>query len=167
MNRVDTFSAPWGTLLIATTSLAVGILVGVPIIGLTTGPRGEIPWFILMIMMPLTILLIGILFTIRGYIVTGDTLLVQRLFWNTRVSLANLRSVEADPKSMAKTIRTWGNGGMFCFSGMFRNKKLGSYRAFVTDPKRSVVLKFSDQTIVVTPDRPEEFVARIKAIRNL
>jgi hypothetical protein len=56
---------------------------------------------------------------------------------------------------------------MFCFAGAFHNKKLGSYRAFATDNNRTVILKFSNRTVVVTPDNPEEFVKRIKKFRNL
>jgi hypothetical protein len=151
----------------ATTALSVIILVGIPIVGLTSGPRGEIPWVLLMIVLPLAILCAAMFFIIRGYVVTRDTLFIQRLGWNTKVSLANLRSVEADPEAMSKTIRTGGNGGMFCFAGKFKNKKLGPYRAFVNDPKHAVVLKFTDRTIVVTPDKPAEFVARIREFRNL
>ncbi|MXY98022.1 MAG: hypothetical protein F4Z29_09805, partial [Gemmatimonadetes bacterium] len=36
------------------------------------------------------------------------------------------------------------------------------YRAYATDPKRSVVLKFQSQTVVVSPDRPDDFVASVK-----
>ncbi len=52
---------------------------------------------------------------------------------------------------MKGSIRTFGNGGLFCFSGRFRNRKLGSYRAFATDPKLAVVLRFPDKIVVVTP----------------
>ena len=167
MNTQVRFSAPWGGLLMATSVFSIIILVGVPIIGLTSGPRGEIPWVLLMIVMPLAILFGALFFIIRGYVVTGDTLFVQRLGWSSRVSLTNLRSVEANPQAMARTIRTGGNGGMFCFAGKFKNKLLGPYRAFVTDPKRAVVLKFADQTIVITPGRPEEFVEKIKSLKGL
>jgi len=42
------------------------------------------------------------------------------------------------------------------------NTKLGAYRAYATDPKRSVDLKFRDQTAVVSPDSPDDFVDCIK-----
>jgi hypothetical protein len=65
---------------------------------------------------------------------------------------------------MSYSIRTFGNGGLFSISGLFRNKTLGSYRAYATDPKRAVVLKYKKRTIVVTPDRPDVFAARIESI---
>jgi hypothetical protein len=78
--------------------------------------------------------------------------------------LSGLKSAEVDTEAMSKSIRTCGNGGLFCFAGAFNNNRLGSYRAFATDPKRAVVLRFSDRTVVVTPDQPDDFVMRIKQI---
>ena len=69
---------------------------------------------------------------------------------------------------MSRSIRLFGNGGAFAFSGWFRNRKLGSYRAYATDPARSVVLKFSDhKTIVVTPEPPDAFIAAVKQQQNI
>jgi hypothetical protein len=104
---------------------------------------------------------------IRGYVLTSEPLLVQRFGWNYKLTLAELVSAEVDPKAMDRSIRTFGNGGMFCLAGFFRNNTLGSYCAFATDPKRSVVLKFINRTVVVTPDRPIDFVNRINGLRNL
>lgn len=62
---------------------------------------------------------------------------------------------------MRGSLRLCGNGGMFSFTGWYRNRALGVYRAFVTDLKSTVVLKFAKRTIVVSPERPEEFAAEI------
>jgi hypothetical protein len=51
-----------------------------------------------------------------------------------------------------------GNGGFFCWTGYFRNRRLGSFRALVTDPARCVVLEFSRFKLVVSPEKPEAFV---------
>jgi hypothetical protein len=84
--------------------------------------------------------------TVRGYTVTSDTILVQRLFWTTRLPLAGLQSARFEPEAMRWSIRTFGNGGLFSFTGCFRNKLLGAYRAFVTDPRRAVVLRYSGRS---------------------
>ena len=109
----------------------------------------------------------ALLFTIRGYQISNNTLFVQRLGWRNSVDLSNLRKLEAKPNAMAGSIPTWCNGGLFSFSGKFKNKKLGSYQAFVTDNKNAVVMQFTDKTIVVSPGTPDEFVAIIKNIKNL
>jgi hypothetical protein len=164
MNQQSSFNAPWGRSLKVMTGLSVLILVGISAIGAFAGPHNSLIWIFGMIAMPLSMLSIAALFTIRGYVLTMNALLIQRLLWSSRVGLSDLQSAEADPEAMSGSIRTFGNGGMFCFAGTFSNNRLGSYRAFATDPKRSVMLKFSDRTVVVTPDRPDDFVARINQL---
>ena len=119
------------------------------------GPLGLLPLFIIVGAAP---------FTVRSYTITPDTILVHRLFWNTRVPLAEFQSAQFDPGALRWSIRTCGNGGMYSITGWYWNKRVGAYRAFATDPKRAVILKFSRRTIVVTPDSPEEFVRELSAL---
>ena len=102
-------------------------------------------------------------FMVRGYVVTGTSLLIRRLGWERRLDLSGLTSATVDPDALHRSMRLFGNDGFFAFTGMFRNKKLGVYRAFATDPKRAVVLNFSGKTVVVTPDDPHKFVTVINA----
>lgn len=156
MNR---FGAPWGRSLWIMTLLGTVICLGVSILLLRTiSPfRVNTPQFWLG-MLPLVSVVLAALFAVRGYSVLGDSLFVERLFWSTRLSLTGLQSVEFRPDAVRGSIRTFGNGGFFSFTGYFRNKALGSYRAFVTDPKRIVVLRFSKSAVVLSPDSPEDFV---------
>jgi len=62
---------------------------------------------------------------------------------------------------MQGSLRTFANGGLFAFAGNFHSGDLGAYRAYVTDGMKAVVLKFTDKTIVVSPDDPEEFIAAV------
>jgi hypothetical protein len=164
VNPHTTFNAPWGRSLKVMTGLSVLILVGIPAIGTFAGPHNNPVWIFGMIVIPLSILFFAALFTIRGYVLTIDALLIRRLIWNSSVELSGLQSAAVDAEAMSGSIRTCGNGGMFCFSGTFNNNRLGSYRAFATDPSRSVVLRFSDRTVVVTPDQPDAFIARINQL---
>lgn len=100
-------------------------------------------------------------FAIRGYTVTVDAILVHRLFWTTRLPLAGLASAKVEPDAMRGSIRTFGNGGVFSFTGFYYRRALGNYRAFVTDPHRTVVLRFPKRTVVLSPVAPEEFVHEI------
>ncbi len=150
------YTAPWSTSLIVVSSLATLICVGVAISVAWSGRA----WIALL---PLGIIGGGILFTIRGYTVTPDTLLIHRLLWRTRLPLAGLHSAQVEPEAMRRSIRTFGNGGLYSFTGWFRNTALGAYRAFVTDPHRTVVLHFPTRTVVVSPSAPEDFVDVIRA----
>lgn len=108
--------------------------------------------------LPLALLAGAALFSVRGYAITAEALLIQRLGWTTRIPLADLRSASISPHAMRGSLRLCGNGGLFAFSGLFRHKTLGCYRAWVTDPQRSVVLRFAGRTVVVSPADPAAFI---------
>jgi len=160
------FAAPWGTRLTLTTGLVVGAMVLVVVLAMVTGAYRDAPTFLAMVGLPMGVVAGGALFLVRGYVVTGDAVVVERLGWKSRIDLGDLVSAEADPEAMDRSLRLFGNGGLFCFAGLFRNRKLGSYRAFATDPSRSVVLRFAERTVVVTPEDPAAFVARIAESRG-
>lgn len=106
----------------------------------------------------IAILVLTAAFSVRGFTVRPGELLVHRLGWATKVPLAGLVSVEAEPDATAGSIRLFGIGGAFAFVGKFRNETLGNYRAYVTDPDLCVVLDFGSEKLVVTPDSPARFV---------
>jgi hypothetical protein len=145
------YPAPWSRSLIVISTMATLICVAVAI---TLFWSGRI-WPGLL---PIAIVVVALLFTIRGYTVTPDAILVHRLLWTTRLRLAGLDSAVSKPDAMRRSIRAFGNGGLFSFSGSFRNTAFGAYRAFVTDPHRTVVLHFPTRTIIVSPSAPEDFV---------
>jgi hypothetical protein len=106
------------------------------------------------------LLVLGItaLFCVRGYAIRHRELWIERSFWRTRLPLRDLQRAYADAEAMKGTTRSAGNGGFMAYTGWFRNKKLGSYRAFVTDPARCVVLEFAKRKVVVSPNDPVAFV---------
>jgi hypothetical protein len=158
------FDAPWALPLKLTTTFSVCILVLIPIVGMISGPGGNVIWIASMIALPCAILGAAPFFMIRGYVVTDNSLLVRRLGWSSEISLRNLRSVEVDPEAMRKSIRVFANGGLFCFAGRFRNRKLGTYRAYATAPHLAVVLRFTDRVVVVTPGDPSEFASKVQEL---
>jgi hypothetical protein len=157
--------APWGKLLIGITVFATSICVGVSIaIGLNAsrGPEAE-GVMRAAAALPLLIVIAAAFFTVRGYVVTPDEICVQRLLWSTRFARARLQSAAVDPEALRGSIRLFGNGGLFSFTGLFRSKRLGRYRAFITDPARTVVLRFTDRVVVVSPADPEAFVRDVSS----
>jgi hypothetical protein len=167
MEALARFAAPWGSSLKRMTTATALILTGIALIGIFSGPAGSTSWVWAMVVLPVAMLSVSSLFAIRGYALTAQALIVARPGWSSKIDLCGLVSAEADPGAMDASIRTFGNGGMFCIAGAFHNKKLGSYRAFATDPKRAVVLRFPERTVVVTPDNPEAFVVQVKELRGL
>ncbi len=161
------FKAPWGPWLTGLTLFSTLILVGIPIFSFLNHLTDTRWTTFVLVILPLGIYVGALLFLIRGYILRDHSLLVKRLLWNNHIDLSALRSIEANPAAMSKSIRTFGNGGLFSFSGRFRNKLLGPYRAFATKPKNAVILKFNDRVIVVSPDQPQRFVEEVKTRTGL
>jgi hypothetical protein len=152
------FGAPWSRGIKIVTWCVIVLIVGLAIILPRTVPRKD---FWVAVLIPGAVLLIlGItaLFCVRGYTVRHRELWIQRSFWQTRLPLRELEGAYADAKAMHKCLRSCGNGGFTGITGWFYNKKLGNFRAFITDPARSVVLEFKSRKVVVSPDDPAEFV---------
>lgn len=162
---MKSFRAPWGKPLTWMSAGATVLLLGLPLWqalslkAIITGPL-QIP----LLWMPPLILLGALPFVVRGYTITPEALLIHRLWWHTRIPLHDLDSVEAVPHAMSGAIRTFGNGGLFSFTGWYWSRELRAHRAFVTDPGRTVVMRFKSRVIVVSPDDPESFVKAACAV---
>ncbi len=152
---MSTYNAPWCRALKIVSAVATVILLGVMAL--------PVPGACWVRLFPLAVLAGALPFVVRGYEIREDTLLIRRLFWDTRIGLAGLRSARFDPSAMRGSLRTCGNGGLFSITGWYWNKQLGAYRAYATDMARVVVLTFDKRRIVVTPEDPEAFVQELSA----
>ena len=153
---MKSYDAHWGTSLIVYSSLTTLLIAAIIASMIWRGYHH--PWTIIFLG---AIIGIAVLFTIRGYSITRDAIIVHRLFWNTRLPRAELESAKFDPNATDKSIRTFANGGVFSFSGFYHNHTLGNYRAFLTDPKQTVVLTYPKRTVVISPAQPEDFVREL------
>lgn len=160
------FSAPWGRATRTTSPIAVVILIG-SVVAALAFVRMSVAMQILLAATPILILLGAAAFMIQGYALEEDTLIIQRPGWTTRISLVNLRAATLNPKLMLRSLRIFGNGGLFAFNGLFWNRSLGRYRAYVTDLQKALVLTLADRTIVISPGSPEDFIAQLRARRLL
>ena len=156
------YRATWSTLLRIISAAASLLCVGVAIHerhALATGDFRSLDfWFGLL---PLALLIGAALCTVRGYSITPDAILIHRLCWKTKLSRQGLESAEYQPSILRRSIRTFGNGGFFSFTGWCYNRTLGTFRAYATDINRTVVLRLSGKTIVLTPDEPEKFASEL------
>jgi hypothetical protein len=78
------------------------------------------------------------------------------------VPIDGLQQAWHDPKLMQRSMRLFGNSGLFSITGLFRNAALGNYRAFVTDPARAVAIRLASRVIVVSPADPAALVAALE-----
>ncbi len=114
------------------------------------------------LLLPPLAAVVSALFVVRGYRLSPGELLVDRLFWATRVELAGLTRAVADPSAMKGSLRIFGNGGLYSVTGLFYSSTLGRYRAFVTDQARAVVLFVPSRTVVLSPEDPAAFLQQLR-----
>ncbi len=155
------FGAPWGRALVVISILGAAILVGIPVYMMLQTDAEGVP-LVITTAGCLGLLATCALFTVRGYELREGRLLVRRLLWTTGIDLSGADSVEVDPDAMKGSIRTLGNGGLFSFSGRYRSRRLGSFRALVTNLRDTVVIRLPDRPLVVSPDMPELFAERVR-----
>ena len=160
------FRAPWSAALwvVSLSASAILVAVGLVVILNSEPPAGFKAFLGGIILLTLAA---NALFTVRGYALGHEALYVKRLLWWTGIRLSGLQSVVVGRDACRRSIRLFGNCGLFAFAGLYRNKKLGRYRLCGTDLKRAVVLKFPDRTWVVTPEPPEEFAHEVRRIARL
>jgi hypothetical protein len=156
------FGAPWSRSLKAASLLAVVMLAVLAAAGMFVMPARMLLARCVMIGLPIIVLAIAFLSSVSGYKLTATQLEVERPLWNTAFPLAQLLSVAGNEDVFKGSIRLFGNGGIFSFTGLFWKRGLGCYRAFATDPGRAVVLKFRHRIIVITPDDPQHFIVRVR-----
>lgn len=161
---MSNYRAPWGWPLILVSAISTLILIGVSGAIFVARERPTDIWFVLL---PLPMLIGTLPFTVRGYSLESGRLYVQRLLWRTEIPLEGLRSVEPMPNAMKGSLRSFGNGGLFSITGYYWSKSLGSYRAWVTDLPRTVVLRFEKKCVVVSPEDPARFAEELRKAKRL
>ena len=97
----------------------------------------------------------------NNYSISSDKLLIHRMINNVEINRNNIQSVqEIDESQVKNSLRTFGVGGFFGNFGTFWNGKLGKMTWYVTRKNNFVLVETKDQKkIILTPDKPEEFVA--------
>lgn len=150
------YRAPWSHKLKIMTA---GIVVFLIIVGWAAGPVTR---------MFLGVTVLGCFaFSVRGFSLHGGMLKVHHWGWSKDYDLSKLKSVEYEPGAMMGSIRIFGVEGLFGFIGYFRNSILGSYHAYATNKKHAVVLNFDGTEVVITPEKPSEFVKMVENLTNL
>lgn len=158
-------AAPWPKALKVVSVLGAVVLLGASIAAYCAVPvpTGFTHHFgIGIALVPVAIILFSLLFMVTGYGVSATSLSVQRPLWATEFGINGLQSVSFEPGICKKSLRIFGNAGLFGFTGLYRNSSLGSYRLFGTDLACSVVLTCPNRKIVITPAEPAVFVEHMR-----
>jgi hypothetical protein len=161
------FSAPWNRRLSVTTAVSLAILLAVTLAALLAGPR-QLAWRVALTMLPALVLLGTLPFMVRGYVLTDRDIEIRRLGWRTVLPLDGLVAVTGEPQGLRGSVRLFGNGGLFAVSGWFWNRRIGRFRAYVTDPERAVLLRYRDgRQVMLTPHDVQHFIVRARTLAGL
>jgi hypothetical protein len=165
---VAEFDAPWARSVRLLSVGSVVVLLLLMLIGLLLGPRQSWVWRLATVGAPLAILCGGLLFMVRGYVLTDSHIEVRRLRWATLLPLAGLDAVTGEPQGLRGSLRLFGNGGLFAISGWFWNRRIGRFRAYATDPQRAVLLRYRDGAkVVLTPHDVQHFIVQVRRLAHL
>jgi hypothetical protein len=104
------------------------------------------------------------LFRPNNYSVSSDKLLIHRMLKDIEIDRNNIQSVqEIDESQVKNSLRTFGVGGFFGSFGKFWNSTLGNMIWYTTRRNNFVLVETKDQKkIILTPDKPAEFVASFR-----
>lgn len=104
---------------------------------------------------------------VHGYGLAAGELQVLRLGRINRYALTGLECAEFVPHALKGARKTWGNDGAGAITGTFRSQALGKFEVLVTDPARTVVLRWPGHSLVVSPGEPEKFAGAVRAAAGL
>lgn len=157
-------AAAWPTALKTVSLLGTVVICGAGVAAYRAAPpSGFTHWFgIGVACIPPALIMGPLLFVVRSYRIDGGNLAVARLLWETTVPILGIRQAWHDPCAIKGALRIFGNGGLFGITGLYWNKALGRFRIFATDPKKAVVMRLHDRTVVISPDEPEAFLQELQ-----
>lgn len=103
------------------------------------------------------------IFSVTGFAIENNSLIVSRPLWKTTIEIPPGSVARAETEVREGLLRTFGNGGLFGYTGTFKNRKLGSFKAYATDWKHAVSITSvaGDFKIVVTPENTEVFIQAV------
>jgi hypothetical protein len=92
---------------------------------------------------------------------TGDLIILFRLGFRR---FGSVITAGKSKKSMDRSIRLWGNGGLFAGTGIFWNGTLGIFRAYVTtsDHEKMVLVETLAGKVLISPTDPDAFLENWK-----
>jgi hypothetical protein len=139
----------------------VGV-VGASVLGVVFAVKsGQAVWLFASLPFALVLFVVG-RFAPAGYRLAPDGVRIERRIGAKLIPYRRIRSVDTAPRPV-NGITLGGSKGVFGRFGWFWNGRLGFYRLYVTDRTRVVWLATEDGWVGLSPDRPEEFVARLRA----
>jgi hypothetical protein len=94
------------------------------------------------------------LYAPKGYRIDTDALVVVRPAGDKKILFSDIAEIRPmSPGEMGRTLRTFGNGGLFGYYGKYYNRTLGNFTIYATRRDRYLLVRTKQmKSIVITPD---------------
>jgi hypothetical protein len=138
----------------------VGV-VGMTVLGIVlTVTTGQPHWLFASLPFGLVLWVMG-RYAPTGYRLAGDGVHVERRAGDAVIPYRRIRAVDRERRRV-RGINVLGSGGVFGTFGRFWSPFMGFYRLFLTNKDDVVWLRTDDGWVALSPDRPDEFVERLR-----
>lgn len=111
------------------------------------------------------VLLLSIYFVLQAPMslkLSENKLTIRKLVGVKEIPFSDIEKIEPYD-DYHSDIRLMGNGGFFGYTGLFRNKELGKYTAFVGNYSQAFYIRTkSGKTYVISCEQREEVIERIR-----
>lgn len=99
-------------------------------------------------------------------LLTSDKLVIRCLIHRVHIPLSNIAVIETAQKYKDFTdIRVFGNGGLWGYTGLFRNKGVGKYIAYMGNPQQAFYIRLkSGRNYLVSCDNYLIFFAKLSSL---
>jgi hypothetical protein len=101
----------------------------------------------------------------KGYALNDVELLIDRDMKPIKIPLKEILGVSAlEDGLLRSSLRLMGTSGYYGYYGLFWNRKLGRYRAYVTRTKDLLAVKTEKGLYVLSPDDTKDFAAALSQL---
>lgn len=154
------FKASWGPLVYWISFLMLVILFLIEVlfkwIGMSLSGSFEFVFYLI----PIVILTISYITRVKAFSFNVDNgeLIIFRGFYQKKINISDIVSLEKPYISMWKLKKRIGNGGLFGFTGSFSYPKIGKFKSFVTNWEHAILIRTEKQNYIISPDEEEAFM---------
>jgi len=123
--------------------------------------RHDPRWIFLSLPFTLMVFVLG-RYAPTAYRLGADGIRIDRRAGPVLIPYRRIRGVDREARPVVG-VSIFGSRGVFGRFGRFWNMRLGMYRLFVTNRDTIVWLATDDGWVGLSPDRPDDFIARLRA----
>lgn len=142
----------------------VSIFTTVLLVGMAVFYCIKVPYGLVFAMGMMLILIISYLLSPRRYIFEGSNLVIEKVIGKRNIiTLAEVEAYTSIPDlTKLKVARTFGNGGLFGYYGIFSTAEYGEINCQLTSMRDLILIKTSKGNYALSPLEPAKFTDYLK-----